>query len=1092
MQAYPTDLHPGGGGTIQIDVVNIGAQRSIGALDGAITVTDRLPKGFSVVKAGGMAPYGSAAVEGAGGRWDCVESGGEEVMVTCTSSPSVEVPFGAGHPSVNLGFREIERVGIVVTVGQGVREGPVSNPVTITGGGAVGVSRVSDSLMVSSAEPGFGFSGWDVWFSNADGTVDTQAGSHPYEATFAVGFNERANGELAGGEVRDLETELPPGFFGEPNAVPRCTRAQLDAVECPADTQVGQVSIAGTKLGGGGAEGFNIRIPVYSMVPPPHVAAEFAFKELGKAGYLDAGPRGYGKYNILARLEDVPTLEVDAAIVTLWGVPPEASHDAARIAVGPSNREASLCEHQGCPSYAPARPFLTLPTSCGEPQPFAIRAHGTWIEPEAHAEAVSMSHNARDVPSGFTGCSALAFDPSISAAPDTSEADTPAGLGVDVTMPQESLRTPGTLTEATIKNTTVTLPAGFAINPGQAAGLEACQRGDVEGGDDLPAHPGEEPAEPEGFEGPPKCPSASKVGTVKIRTPLLEGELESELTGNVYVLAQSNGGPGEPANLESHPPGLQLLLAASGDGINIKLEANVQLNEQTGQLTSTLTETPGLPVTSVEVAFSGGPQAALATPAACGVYTTAADFTPWTAPFAADALASSGFLVTGGPGGSACPASPLPFHPELLAGSTTDQAGGYTGFSLLLQRGDGQQRIERLQLKMPPGLGGMIGAVQQCLEPQASKGECSQASEIGTATVASGPGPYPLVIPQPGDPPSRVYLTGPYEGAPFGLSIVTRVIAGPFDLEKGTPCDCILTRARIEVDPLTTQITITTQPLPQIVDGVPTDLRLVNSTVTKEGFLFNPTNCERNSFTGTAWGTPPPGVESPKASAPIEHTFKVGSCRGLQFKPTLKVSTSAHTSRLRGASLRTTLTLPNQAGQGTEANVQKVKVSLPKQLPTPLKTLQKACTETVFAENPARCPEASKVGYAKVATPVLPGGLSGTAYFVSHGGAKYPELIIVLVGENGLTVQVRAETFISKKGVTTATFNTAPDQPFTSFELTFPQRQYPALTANGNLCKSTLKIPTEMVGQNGAVIKQATKITVTGCPKHKHHHRQKH
>ena len=67
-------------------------------------------------------------------------------------------------------------------------------------------------------------------------------------------------------------------------------------------------------------------------------------------------------------------------------------------------------------------------------------------------------------------------------------------------------------------------------------------------------------------------------------------------------------------------------------------------------------------------------------------------------------------------------------------------------------------------------------------------------------------------------------------------------------------------------------------------------------------------------------------------------------------------------------------------------------MSLPKQLPSPLKTLQKACTEKVFAENPANCPKASNVGEARVTTPVLEGGLSGPAYFVSHGGAKYPEL----------------------------------------------------------------------------------------------------
>ena len=217
------------------------------------------------------------------------------------------------------------------------------------------------------------------------------------------------------------------------------------------------------------------------------------------------------------------------------------------------------------------------------------------------------------------------------------------------------------------------------------------------------------------------------------------------------------------------------------------------------------------------------------------------------------------------------------------------------------------------------------------------------------------------------------------------------------------------------------------------------------------------------------------------ATANVETPFQVTNCAALSFKPEFNVQTGAKTSRTEGASLHVTLTLPSGA-QGTKANVAKVKVSLPKQLPSPLKTLQKACTEKVFAENPAGCPKASRVGEATVGTPVLEGPLSGPAYFVSHGGAKYPELIIVLTGEDGVTVQVHGETFISKQGITTATFSTVPDVPFSTFELTLPKREYPALTANGNLCKGTLIMPTEFVGQNGLKISQETKIAVMGCP----------
>ncbi|MGA2166555.1 MAG: hypothetical protein ABSH36_19105, partial [Solirubrobacteraceae bacterium] len=322
----------------------------------------------------------------------------------------------------------------------------------------------------------------------------------------------------------------------------------------------------------------------------------------------------------------------------------------------------------------------------------------------------------------------------------------------------------------------------------------------------------------------------------------------------------------------------------------------------------------------------------------------------------------------------------------------------------------------------------------------------------------------------------KAYITGPYKGAPFGVDVVVPAVAGPFNL--GTE----VVRSKVDVDPTTAQLTVVSDPFPTILDGIPLQLQHINVTVNRPGFVFNPTSCEPMKLTGEL-------ESSEGATANVASPFQVTNCGSLAFKPEFKVQTSAKTSRTEGASLHVTLTLPN-APRGTAANVAKVKVSLPKQLPSPLKTLQKACTEKVFAENPANCPKASRVGEANVSTPVLEGGLTGPAYFVSHGGAKYPELIMVLTGEDGVTVQVHGETFISKAGITTATFATVPDVPFSSFELELPEREYPALSANGNLCQAQaagkLLMPTEMVGQNGLVINQSTKISVTGCPKLAH------
>ncbi len=445
-----------------------------------------------------------------------------------------------------------------------------------------------------------------------------------------------------------------------------------------------------------------------------------------------------------------------------------------------------------------------------------------------------------------------------------------------------------------------------------------------------------------------------------------------------------------------------------------------------------------------------------------------------------DVFPESTFGIDSGPDGSPCTSS-LPFAPTLSAGATTDQAGGYTDFSMLLQRGDGQQRVRKLSFKAPEGLSGMIAKVPLCPEPQASRGECSSASEIGHTIVGAGPGPYPLFIPEAGQPPAPIYLTGPYEGAPFGLAIKVPIVAGPFTLQTQ------IVRAKIEIDPLTTQITVTTDPLPTIIDGIPADLRSINAVIDKPGFMFNPTNCNPMSFSGSATSTE-------GTTVPISSSFQVGSCQSLKFAPNFKVSTAGKASKAGGASLAVKIVYPtgplgaNQAS--SQSNIASVKVDLPKQLPSRLTTLQKACTSTQFESDPAGCPEASVVGYATVLTPVLPVPLRGPAYFVSHGGEAFPSLIVVLQGY-GVTVDLVGTTFISKAGITSSTFKSTPDVPFSSFELTLPQGKYSALTANVpakanyDLCGQKLQMPTAFTAQNGAVIDESTPVGITGCAKAK-------
>jgi hypothetical protein len=903
------------------------------------------------------------------------------------------------------------------------------------------------------------------------GPADTAAGSHPFALTTSFKFDTTENSlgrTVPAGDVKDIEAALPAGLVGNANAMPQCStkdfhtpnpelailfpsaeiHSEFSDASCPDNTQVGWVTI---EVEPGSPPAVPLTLGIYNLVPPPGVPAEFGFNPIGLAVTLAPHVRTGGDYGLtVGSRNTTQVLRIFGTKLTFWGVPADPRHDIMRgRCLGLAGE--SLCSTQaraeeaaaGLPQFAPVHPglppvgFLSLPTSCsGAPLPVTLTAD-SWQEPGVWKSASAT------LPT-LSGCERPVFssaNPSIATLPDTFAADTPAGLTAEVKMNQEGLTAPEGIAPADLRNTKVTLPEGLVINPGQAAGLQACQASE----DAL------------GTEEAPSCPLASKVGTDEIETPLLKDRLE----GNVYVL-------------QSNPPHLQLLVVASGDGVNLKLVGDVHLDETTGRVVTTFEGTPPLPFTDFKLAFSGGARAALATPTQCGSYRTLTDFTPWSSPFEQDALESSAFPIETGPGGAPC-ASPLPFAPSMTAGSTNDQAGASTNFSLLLERPDGQQRISTLRFKTPAGLLGMISKVPLCGEPQASLGTCPAVSQIGHTVVEAGPGPYPLVVPQPGQPPAPIYLTGGYHGAPYGLSIAVPVIAGPFNL--GT----VVVRSSINVDPRTAQLTITTDPLPAILDGIPTDLRTINAVIDRPGFMFNPTNCNETAFTGTANSTL-------GTAAPLSYRFQVGSCRSLAFHPTLSVSSAARTSKANGASLSFKIAYPPGA-MGTESWFNEAKFDLPKQLPARLTTLQQACLAATFEANPASCPAHSLIGNATVHTPVLPVPLTGPVYFVSYGGAKFPEAVLVLQGY-GITVDLHGETFINgKTGVTSATFRNTPDVPFESIEVNIPTGPYSEFGANlpakakGSFCGQKLVMPTRFKAQNGLEIHQNTKITVTGCRK---------
>ena len=910
----------------------------------------------------------------------------------------------------------------------------------------------------------------------------TQAGGHPWALTTTGVFTTEGNGELVWPtrELKDIVVGLPPGLLGDPQAVPRCPLAQVTSgsVPCPADTQVGEYRLHIN----GGAEWVS---PIVNVRPEAGQSAEFALENTVKidtplltAHLVHTSQGGYG-FTVISN--EIPKIALTEFELTFWGVPADPSHDPMRGRIC-RYLGSAFCQGGGETSGLPEVPFLSLGTDCsGGPQTATLRAD-SWDEPGSTHEGQYTGYvEATATLPAVTGCNLLSFDPSIEVEPDTLVADEPVGLGVSVGVPQNEQ--PGSPATPHLRDAVVTLPEGVSISPGIVDGIQACNEAGPEGINFT----GPE-SEEAGLNGEPQlaaghCPDASIVGTAEAITPLLPEPVK----GHVYLARPSCGGAGEAActatdALDGHLYQLYLELGGTGplanSGINIKAHGYVDANPATGQLTTKFLENPQTPFSDLHIDLNGGPRAPLDNPAVCGPAITTADFTPWSAP----GITPEGLSVAGTPAATpssffdvtGC-ASPASLNPGFVAGTVSPQAGAFSAFTLNLSREDREQFVKGIQIHTPPGLLGMLSNVQLCGEPEANDGHCPESSRIGTTRVASGAGSHPFEI------EGTVYLTGPHDGGPFGLSIVTPAVAGPFNL------GLVVVRARIDVNPEDSTLTVTTDEtgpyaLPQIIYGVPLRLKRITVDIDRPNFMFNPTNCGVPGQPGTQQVTAKL-AGSENAAASVQSEFAVGGCKSLAFKPHFAVSTSGRTSRVNGASLDAKLTFP--AGPvGDEANIARVQVDLPKQLPSRLTTLQKACAAAVFASDPAGCPQASIVGIAKASTPVLPVTLTGPVYFVSHGGEAFPSLIVVLQGD-GVRVDLTGSTFISESGITSSTFKTVPDVPVGSFELYLPEGPFSALAANGNLCTSKLAMPTVLVAQNGAEIHETTKITATGCPKAK-------
>ena len=655
--------------------------------------------------------------------------------------------------------------------------------------------------------------------------------------------------------------------------------------------------------------------------------------------------------------------------------------------------------------------FLTLPSVCSP----STTSH---VEIESYEGAVSSTFT--HTPVGVENCPGAPFKPITSVAPQSgTSSGGPDGATTVVTVPQLAFPTTNT---ADIKDAHVTLPEGLTLNPSAAHGLKACTAAQIG----------------IGTRNKVECPAESKVGEVAIETDLPPGSLK----GNVYLASPSG------ATITDPPFTIYLDAEAPAQDVSVRLQGLVTPNASTGRLEVSFLGNPQLPFSELRLTTTGGEHAPLANPLGCSSVTEFS-FSAFTG---AATSGSTPFALSG------CPSS-TPFSLSQSTSDSSSKAGAYTGYTFDLARTDNQQYVQKLTTTLPAGLVGAIPSVPLCGEPQAAGGSCSSASQIGTATVTSGAGdPYQFSGP--------VYLTGPYAGAPYGLSIPIEAAAGPFDL------GLLTTRAAISVDPHSSRV-IVTSTLPTIFKGVPLRLRNIDVAVNRANFLFNPTNCATLSTDTTLvsqFGATQSGLSSP---------FAVTGCNTLAFKPVFSAATSASTNpttlKANGASLSVNLL------QGAhEANIKSVLAELPKALPSRLTTLQKACPEASYVANPYSCPPAAKVGNATVTTPALPQPLKGPAYLVSHGGAAFPDLDLLLEGDGGVRVILESTTNI-KNGITTSNFASIPDVPVSSFVLELPTGYNSALTAIGALCTQTLTMPTTITAQSGTVIKQSTPVAVGGC-----------
>jgi len=876
---------------------------------------------------------------------------------------------------------------------------------------------------------------------NADGTPDNLASSHPYAFSVSFKLKTDESGRSLGGEMRDAILDLPPGWVGDPLAVPRCPRARFEGFlpDCPLSTQVGLVTAISPGLG-------ELYVPLFNLVPPPGVPAQFGFSSAKLVGLPAAELRTEDGYAVRASTPNLP-LEVTAITAKIWGVPANSGHDPER----------GNGQDTGGESGEPETAFLTLPADCSGPMRVTVS-----VDSKLAPGAFSTESAAAAAP--LTGCDSVPFAPQVSSQTSSRLASSGSGLDFELRLPEHGLHDPGAIAETEPHKMEVTLPEGVTANPSLAEGIGVCTKAQYES-EQLETAPGA------------GCPEASKLGSIVAHSPLLN----EPILGSLY-LATPYENPGHSLI------GLYLVARASERGVLVKQTLKVSPEAQSGRLVTTIEEMPPLPYSDVVLHFREGARSALVTPPRCGTFATTAKLYPFSAPDS-PYRAEATFKIERGADGGACPAGGEPFHPGFEAGTTNNQAGAYSPFYMRLTRQDGDQDLTRFSAKLPPGVIGRLAGTAQCSDAQiahaaARQGEhggeeekadpsCPADSQIGRAVAGAGVGGALVYV------PGRIYLAGPYHGAPLSVVAIVPALAGPFD--AGT----VVTRQALRIDPLTVEVEAdgsSSDPIPHILKGIPLKVRDLRVYVDKPDFTLNPTSCEPSATKATIWG----GGANVFSSADdtvhaLEARFQAASCASLGFKPKLGLKLRGGTRRGAHPALRGVFS-PRRGN----ANTRKLVLRLPHSAFLEQGHIRTICTRVQFRAgggNGEHCPKAAIYGRAKAWTPILDEPVEGPVYLRSSNH-NLPDFVAALHGIVDVEAVARID---SKKGGIRATFNQIPDVPLSRVIVNMQGGKKGLIVNSKNLCyrPKRNRANAQFTGHNGRREGIKPLLRPTGCKQHR-------